>query len=72
MRALGGVKLSNGEASVIRCENVNKASMIMFNEKEMNWQGFIDYWGKKQPGSWKFDDLDKKNDSTSVELFKRR
>jgi hypothetical protein len=38
MRALGGVKLDNGEASVIRCEDVPFMSLINFNGVDMNWK----------------------------------
>ncbi len=38
MRALGGVKLTNGDASVIRCEDVNIMSEVEFNGKKMTWK----------------------------------
>ena len=38
MRALSGVKFSNGEASVIRCENVPLTSLLSFNGRVMTWQ----------------------------------
>lgn len=44
MRALGGVKLDNGEASVLRCEDVQLMSMIEYNGKKMSWKEFKDYW----------------------------
>lgn len=37
MRALGGVKLSNGDASVIRCEDVELINIIEFNGRKMTW-----------------------------------
>ena len=38
MRALGGVKLINGDASVIRCEDVNIMNIVEFNGKKMTWK----------------------------------
>lgn len=38
MRALGGVKLKNGDASVIRCEDVNIMSEVEFNGTKMTWK----------------------------------
>jgi len=38
MRALGGVKLDNGDASVIRCEDVQLMSQIKFNGQLMTWK----------------------------------
>ena len=35
MRALGGVKLNNGDASVIRCEDVELFNKVSFNGREM-------------------------------------
>jgi hypothetical protein len=54
MRALGGVMLSNGEASVIRCEDVELFNKVKFNGREMEWKEFKQYWETKTEGSWCF------------------
>jgi len=38
MRAVGGVRLNNGDPSVIRCEDVPLMSLIEFNGRKMTWK----------------------------------
>ena len=44
MRALGGVKLNNGDASVLRCEDVDLFNKVIFNGREMLWKEFKEFW----------------------------
>lgn len=40
MRALGGTRLSNGDASVLRCEDMQLLSRIEFNGRIVTWKEF--------------------------------
>lgn len=35
----------------------------------MSWEEFQTYWKSKNPGSWKFDDLEEKKDPGMLKIY---
>ena len=66
MRALGGIKLSNDEASVSRCEDIRNTDIIKFNGNDMTWLNFKKYWSQNENNIWSFDDISQTRDNQKL------
>ena len=57
IRAIGGVVLDNGDASVSRCEDIADDEIIKFNGNKITWLECKNMMEKIENNPWKFDDL---------------
>ena len=70
MRAIGGMKLTNDDASVCRCEDIRDTDIIKFNGNDITWLDFKKNCSTDQINSWNFDDIQQtRNDKKLKERF---
>ena len=69
IRAIGGVALDNGEASVSRCEDIADDEIIQFNGVKRTWLDCKVFLEKLENNPWKFNDL--LNSSENVDSKKK-
>lgn len=71
MRAIGGIKLSNDDASVSRCEDINDLDIMQYNGMQKNWLQFKEEMKNHPNSPWIFDDLQQtRGDKEACDRFK--
>ena len=69
IRGISGVKLNNGEASVLRCEDIADNDILQFNGKESTWLEFKQNQEKLLNNPWKFEDTSFNRDKKQQDKF---
>ena len=66
IRAIGGIMLENGEASISRCEDISDTDKIKFLGDEKSWLDFKKYWSNHPNTKWSFEDILKTRDDQKL------
>jgi len=71
IRAIGGIKLDDGSASVSRCEDMGPNDEILYNGVKKTWLDFKEEMRNHPNNPWVFDDIDKtKSNWHMAKMFK--